>query len=216
MIESILRLLLYSLVLAFVMTSCSSSKKYSQSSSRYSKKRIKNANTDDVYASADDYVVVVRTSKSKNSQENKKGKNQNQNPDEEELRDAIYETASQYLGLAYRTGGRSPSTGFDCSGFTAYVMQQNGIKIGGSSRDMAKLGIPKDKSDLQVGDLLFFGKNGNIHHVGLVARNINGEIEMIHSASSTGISIDIIANSRYWSDRFMYGRDIITPYLTKQ
>ncbi|MCB0646801.1 MAG: C40 family peptidase [Saprospiraceae bacterium] len=132
------------------------------------------------------------------------------------FRENIFDTANQFMGLKYKSGGRSPSTGFDCSGFACYVMAQNGIKIGGSSQSLSKLGIKKSKDELEVGDLVFFGYKGKIHHVGIVAKNQNGEIEMIHSATSTGISIDNIDRSEYWNSRFMYGRDIITPHLIQE
>ncbi len=39
---------------------------------------------------------------------------------------AIVATAKKYLGYKYVYGGTSPSTGFDCSGFTSYVYRQHG------------------------------------------------------------------------------------------
>ena len=37
--------------------------------------------------------------------------------------------ALQYLGIPYVWGGSSPSTGFDCSGFVAYVFAQVGVSL---------------------------------------------------------------------------------------
>src|SRR5690606_24182077 len=39
----------------------------------------------------------------------------------------VIETAYDLLGKNYRSGGKRPETGFDCSGFTSFVFSQNGI-----------------------------------------------------------------------------------------
>ncbi len=89
---------------------------------------------------------------------------------------ALVATAKKYLGTKYVWGGSSPS-GFDCSGFVQYVCAQNGISVPRTSRDQAKVGVAVSKSDLQPGDLLFFAKNGVVHHVGIYI----GNGQMIHS-----------------------------------
>jgi cell wall-associated NlpC family hydrolase len=215
-------ILILFIVISAMMTSCSSTKKYSDNGRSFTKQRVKNtkaADHDDIYldieASTSNKKYIPKSSKEK---PNKKAifipsRNAQTSSTQDSIRELIYETASQYLGLKYRSGGRTPSTGFDCSGFVAFVMGEHNIKIGGSSVSMARLGDLRNKHELKMGDLVFFGKNGNIHHVGIVSRNQEGELEMIHSASSVGISIDIINNSKYWSDRFMYGKDIITSFL---
>lgn len=219
-----LKLLLKISFLIFVTmmaTSCASTKKYGDRGHSYSKSRTSRSNYQTTQGKEDEYLATIETKNDKKSPykpAKKKSfvKKPIQNDDAETaFREGIYETASQYLGLKYRSGGKSPSTGFDCSGFVAYVMAQSDLKIGGSSISMSKLGLAKEKENLQTGDLVFFGRNGNIHHVGIVSNNIDGEIEMIHSASSTGITVEIMDRSDYWRRKFMFGRDIISPFLEK-
>lgn len=71
--------------------------------------------------------------------------------------------ATNFLGTPYLWGGTSPSTGFDCSGFTQYVYAHFGIGLGRTTYDQINDGVEVAKSDLQPGDLLFFGKNGPTH-----------------------------------------------------
>ncbi len=42
---------------------------------------------------------------------------------------AVIAEAAKYVGTPYRSGGSSPSTGFDCSGFVSYVYGQLGISL---------------------------------------------------------------------------------------
>ncbi len=81
----------------------------------------------------------------------------------------VLEVAKRYLGLAYTYGGTSPSTGFDCSGFTQYVMAQAGISIPRVSNEQAKAGKSVSYSDLRAGDLVFF--NSPVSHVGIYLGN---------------------------------------------
>jgi cell wall-associated NlpC family hydrolase len=71
--------------------------------------------------------------------------------------------AMQYLGIPYRWGGASPSTGFDCSGFVMYVYAQVGVSLPHNAAAQYGYGTPVDRSQLQPGDLVFFnglGHNG--------------------------------------------------------
>jgi len=108
--------------------------------------------------------------------------------------------ASRFLGTPYKWGGTSPETGFDCSGFTQYVYAHFGIRIGRTTRDQIKSGVGVSRSQLQVGDLVLFGKNGDPTHVGIYA----GNNTYIHSPR-TGDVVKVSAMTR--SD-FITGRRV--------
>lgn len=82
--------------------------------------------------------------------------------------------AMQYLGVPYRWGGASPSTGFDCSGFTMYVFAQIGVSLPHYAAAQYGLGQAVSRSDLQPGDLVFF------HGLGHMGMYIGGG-NFIHS-----------------------------------
>ena len=72
--------------------------------------------------------------------------------------------ALQYLGIPYVWGGSSPSTGFDCSGFTSYVFAQIGVYLPHHAASQYGMGTPVSYDQLAPGDLVFFSGLG---HVGL-------------------------------------------------
>lgn len=105
---------------------------------------------------------------------------------------AIVNTAMQYLGVPYVWGGTSPN-GFDCSGLVQYVCAKNGISVNRVAADQRNNGTYVSRENLQPGDLVFFGKSGNIHHVGIYVGNGN----MIH-APQTGDVVKISSiNTEY-------------------
>ncbi|MFT8340261.1 glycoside hydrolase [Clostridium butyricum] len=79
--------------------------------------------------------------------------------------------ASNFLGTPYLWGGTSPSTGFDCSGFTQYVYAHFGIKLGRTTYDQINDGYGVSRDELQPGDLVFFGKGGDPTHMGIYVGN---------------------------------------------
>lgn len=46
-----------------------------------------------------------------------------------ELRKDIAQHSRKYKGIKYKYAGKSPKTGFDCSGFTSYVLKKFNIEI---------------------------------------------------------------------------------------
>ncbi|MGA8045130.1 MAG: NlpC/P60 family protein [Dermatophilaceae bacterium] len=79
----------------------------------------------------------------------------------------VLSVAAQYTGIMYRYGGTSPSTGFDCSGFTQFVFGKVGIKLPRTAD--AQRRAATRVSNPQPGDLVFFGSPA--YHVGIYAGN---------------------------------------------
>lgn len=129
-----------------------------------------------------------------------------------ELRKMVTEKAEEYLGVHYQRDGKHPGSGFDCSGFVAYVYNQFGWNLKGGSSDIAHQGIMKSQDQLQKGDLVFFGKQrgGKTHitHVGIITESNKHSIVMIHSSSTIGISKEDIKKSDYWKNKFLFAKDV--------
>jgi len=103
--------------------------------------------------------------------------------------DAIVTYAASFQGVPYVWGGTSPS-GFDCSGFVQYVYAHFGISIPRVTQDQFRFGTSVSASDLQPGDLVFFGSGPS--HVGMY---IGGGL-MIH-APRTGDVVKIVPLSSH-------------------
>lgn len=79
----------------------------------------------------------------------------------------VVSIAAKYIGVPYVWGGKTPS-GFDCSGFTAYVFREAyGIEIGGYTVPQENSGTQIAVSAAQAGDLIFWGSRGATYHVAI-------------------------------------------------
>ena len=121
--------------------------------------------------------------------------------------ESVVAFAKQYIGYNYVSGGKSPSTGFDCSGFTSYVYKNFGISLGASAASQANVGTAVDKSNLQPGDLLVFQNSGksSIGHVGIYM----GNGQMVHAANAKKGVTTISIHTSYYAERFVTARRII-------
>jgi len=100
----------------------------------------------------------------------------------------IVSNALGMVGIKYKWGGNSPSTGFDCSGFVRYVYANAlGVLLPRRSMDMVNIGQRVSLSDLMPGDLVFFkNKRGSYAHVGIYV----GDNKFIHAPRS-GRNIEV-------------------------
>ena len=92
------------------------------------------------------------------------------------------ELAKRFLGFPYLWGGRS-SFGFDCSGFTQMLVRVRGINMPRDADLQAAWDgvVSVERSDLQPGDLLFFGSGLNkITHTGMYI----GDGQFIHDTTN--------------------------------
>lgn len=118
-------------------------------------------------------------------------------------REEIVKISEGLLGVPYKWAGVTPE-GFDCSGFTGYVIRKSLKKnLSHRAADQYKEVKKVKRKDVQVGDLIFFSNGGTINHVGIVYSMENNSIQMIHSSSSIGISIVDIYESAYWKRRIV-------------
>ncbi|RSL31836.1 peptidoglycan endopeptidase [Salibacterium salarium] len=112
----------------------------------------------------------------------------------------LVETAESFMGLPYLWAGVS-GFGFDCSGFTHTVYKAHGITIPRDSSVQAQEGEKVERENLQVGDLVFFARNGgtgDVHHVGMYV----GNGEMIHSPNSRSTVEKVVINESDYADSY--------------
>ncbi len=119
-----------------------------------------------------------------------------------DLIDQLISTASENIGVRYRSGGTSKE-GFDCSGLMCSTFGAFDIQLPRSSFEQAQYGTKINTEDVKKGDLIFFKTNGRrqINHVGMVVEVAeDGEIKFIHASTSSGVIISSL-KEEYYSKR---------------
>jgi len=107
--------------------------------------------------------------------------------------------AKTFVGkYSYTYGGRSPATGFDCSGLTNYIYQHYGRTIATTAQGQYNAFRRIPLSSARPGDLVFFHDgSGYVFHVGVY----EGSNMMVAAATPQ----DGIRYQSIWSSNVSYG-----------
>lgn len=133
------------------------------------------------------------------------------NMSERQFRKEVVKYALQFQGTAYKYAGTNPRSGFDCSGFTSFVLKQFDVTLSPASAAQSKEGKSISPDAVQPGDLIIFGKNKrDIQHVALVVERSRDGIVCVHSTTSRGVIRENVSTSVYWKPLILGARDVIS------
>ena len=113
------------------------------------------------------------------------------------------------IGVSYKSGGNSPKTGFDCSGFVGHVFQHTAnVSLPHEAQQISQQGIKVKFSQLREGDLVFYNTNDQAYsHVGIYL----GNDRFIHAPSSGGSVRVEDMKLDYWKKHYNGARRITLP-----
>lgn len=134
---------------------------------------------------------------------------------------SLVEYGEQFLDVQYVYGSkRFEATSFDCSDFIQYIFFKHlGIKLDADSRSQSDDAPAVGLDSLEIGDVVFFQKNGSIYHVALYA----GNNKILHTYNNTadilnenlaktggkgGVTYSSFAPGGYWRSKAGYCKAI--------
>lgn len=109
---------------------------------------------------------------------------------------AVIADAKKYLGVPYVWGGAggarggNPFSGMDCSSFVSQVYKDFGISIPAYTVAMEPYGHEIDRSQVQTGDMGFYGSHGGSYHISMALNNSTMIYEPAPGQSCKTQSID--------------------------
>lgn len=116
-------------------------------------------------------------------------------------------TALAAAGFDYQRGGKSMSTGFDCSGLVAHVFREAyGVLLPHNAAAQSEHGREVSRDELEPGDLVFFNtERRRFSHVGIYL----GDNRFIHAPKPGAVVRTENMQVSYWRTRFDGARRII-------
>lgn len=158
-----------------------------------------NQDADQLFAFNMDYFISIKGKPDNHQQINNPDLN-NQTAQDNGHRENIVAYAKTLIGIKYVWAG-SDESGFDCSGFTSYVMKKYGIPIPRTASGQMEEAKKVKLAHAHKGDLVFFGSGAKITHVGMVVSEKGDELAMIHASTSKGVIVTNINASTYWNPK---------------
>ncbi|GJM16766.1 MAG: hypothetical protein DHS20C13_20930 [Thermodesulfobacteriota bacterium] len=130
----------------------------------------------------------------------------NSHPSKLKAKESIITVAKQYLGAPYKFGGYSFKTGIDCSGYVKKIFSKFNVELPRTARDIYyNAGIRVSKSQLQVGDLVFFRTYASYpSHVGIYM----GNNLFIHASSGARKVAITRLDKKYYTKRYIGAKRI--------
>ena len=109
--------------------------------------------------------------------------------------------ATQFVGNPYVWGGTSLTDGADCSGFVQQIYKNFGYNLPRVAEDQSQYGTKIPVEDAQPGDLIFYAKDGYVHHVVMYA----GDGKTIEAANEDQgiISGTVYIPEAVWATRIL-------------
>jgi probable lipoprotein NlpC len=124
-------------------------------------------------------------------------------PNNSDASHILVKQCQNYIGTPYKFGG-SDKSGMDCSGLIYAAFTNLGEKIPRISYQQAEHFKEIKKTDLKIGDLVYFKVNSNrINHTGVISKIVKrDEIYFLHSSTSKGVREDNL-HSSFWFPKFV-------------
>lgn len=139
-----------------------------------------NVDSDEGYVSADYVETSTELPKAMTMTEVRYGQGVS------DVRVALVQYATQFIGNPYVWGGTSLTRGADCSGFVLSVYANYGVSLPHSSGAQSNCGTRISASEAKPGDLFFYGNGSRINHVAIYI----GNGQVVHASSpKSGIKI---------------------------
>ena len=114
---------------------------------------------------------------------------------------SVVNYATQFVGNPYVWGGTSLTNGADCSGFVQQIYKNFGYNLPRVAEDQSQYGTKIPVEDAQPGDLIFYAKDGYVHHVVMYA----GDGKTIEAANEDQgiISGTVYIPEAVWATRIL-------------
>ena len=117
------------------------------------------------------------------------------------------------LGVSYHYGGMDAVRGLDCSAFVGTVYSRAlGVRLPRSSNEQFSNGVKVRKSDLRIGDLVFFKtrrKRAPVSHVGIYV----GSNLFAHASTRHGVIISTLEEG-YYNKTFVGARRLLSAEMS--